>query len=82
MEPNSYTILEELLKPSNAESIELARLFNEIDKLMQESIAGFIRSGVTQANYDAFIRSTKNVGVDRYISLLQKYYDAYAASNK
>jgi putative aldouronate transport system substrate-binding protein len=82
MEPYSYTILEELIKPSNADAIELSRLFNDINKLMQESIADFIRSGVTQAKYDTFLRSTKNVGVDRYISLLQKYYDVYAASNK
>jgi putative aldouronate transport system substrate-binding protein len=82
MEPGSYTILEDLIKPTNADAIELARLYADINKLMQESIADFIRSGVTQAKYDTFIRSTKNVGVDRYISLLQKYYDNYAAGAK
>jgi putative aldouronate transport system substrate-binding protein len=82
LEPGSYTILEQLLKPSNADAIELSRLYNDIDKLMQESLADFIRSGVTQAKWDAFLASGKNVGVDRYVSLLQKYYDVYAKGNK
>jgi putative aldouronate transport system substrate-binding protein len=82
LESGSYTILERLLRPSNTDSIELTRLYNEIDKLMQESLADFIRSGVTQAKWDAFLASCKNVGVEKYIQLLQKYYDAYAAGAK
>jgi putative aldouronate transport system substrate-binding protein len=82
LEPGSYTILEQLLKPSNADSIELTRLFNDIDKLMQESLADFIRSGVTQSKWDTFLSSCKNIGVEKYIQLLQKYYDAYAAGAK
>jgi putative aldouronate transport system substrate-binding protein len=82
LEPGSYTILEELLKPSNADAIELSRLYNEIDKLMQESLADFIRSGLTAAKWTTFQNSCKNVGVERYIQLLQKYYDSYAAGAK
>ena len=80
LEPGSYTILGSLIKPSNQEAIELARLYNEIDKLMQETIADCIRSGVTQAKWDTFTRLLTNVGVPRYIELLQKAYDAYASS--
>jgi putative aldouronate transport system substrate-binding protein len=82
LEPGSYTILEQLLKPSNTDAIELTRLYNEIDKLMQESLADFIRSGVTDAKWSTFLNSCKNVGVERYISLLQTYYDVYAAGAK
>jgi putative aldouronate transport system substrate-binding protein len=82
LEPGSYTILEQLLKPSNTDSIELTRLYNEIDKLIQESLADFIRSGVTDAKWNTFLTSCRNVGVDRYVSLLQKYYDVYAAGAK
>jgi putative aldouronate transport system substrate-binding protein len=82
LEPGSYTILEQLLKPSSADAIELTRLYNEIDKLMQESLADFIRSGVTDAKWNTFLGSCKSVGVEKYISLLQKYYDVYAAGAK
>jgi putative aldouronate transport system substrate-binding protein len=82
LEPGSYTILEELLKPSNEDAIELSRLYVEIDKLMQESLADFFRSGVTQAKWDTFLVSCNNVGVPKYISLLQKYYNIYVAGTK
>jgi putative aldouronate transport system substrate-binding protein len=82
LEPGSYTILESLLRPPNTDAIELTRLYNDIDKLMQESLADFIRSGVTDAKWNTFLNSGKNVGVERYISLLQKYYDVYAAGAK
>jgi putative aldouronate transport system substrate-binding protein len=82
LEPNSYTILESLIKPNNADSIELARIYTDLDKLMQESLADFIRSGVTQAKWDTFTRSLTNVGAPKYIQLLQKYYDVYKASVK
>jgi putative aldouronate transport system substrate-binding protein len=77
LERNSFTILQRLIKPSADESLEITRLYNEIDKLMQESIANFIRSGVTDAKWQTFLNSSKSVGVDRYIELLQKAYDAY-----
>jgi putative aldouronate transport system substrate-binding protein len=84
LEPGSFTILQNLLGQyrTNAESIELVRLYNEIDKLMQESLADFIRTGLTQAKWDTFMRSAQNVGVPRYIELLQKSYSAYAAANR
>ena len=82
LEPYSYTILEQLIKPSNEDAIELSRLYVDIDKLMQESLAEFFRSGVTDARYNVFLSSLNNVGVSRYVSLLQKYYDAYAAGLK
>ena len=82
LEPGSYSILYSLLKPSNAEAIELDRLYTDIDRLMQESLADFIRTGVTQARWDTFIRTLDNVGKPRYVELLQKNYDAYLASTK
>ncbi len=82
LESYSYTILESLIKPNNADSIELQRIYNDLNKLMQESLADFIRSGVTQAKWDTFIRTLTSVGAPRYIQLLQKYYDVYAASVK
>jgi len=82
LEPGSYTILNNLIKPDNNDSAELSRLITDIDRLVQESVANFIQRGVTDATYTAFLREITNVGVPRYITLLQKYYDVYAASVK
>jgi putative aldouronate transport system substrate-binding protein len=82
LEPKSFTYLQRLVKPSSEEAVEISRLYNEIDKLMKESIANFIRGGVTDANWQAFLNSCKSIGVDRYIEIYQKAYDSYLAANK
>jgi len=81
LEPRSFTYLQRLVKPGPDDAIEISRLYNEIDKLMQESIANFIRGGVTDAAWQTFLNSCKAVGVERYISLYQKAYDAYLKAN-
>jgi hypothetical protein len=69
-----------LIKPDTADAVELTRLLADINRLMQESMASMIRDGVTNANWTAFTSQLNSVGVPRYIQLLQKYYDIYAAS--
>ncbi|MDR1230656.1 MAG: extracellular solute-binding protein [Spirochaetaceae bacterium] len=81
LEPRSFTYLQRLIKPNSDDAVEISRLYNEIDKLMQESIAGFIRGGVTDAGWRTFLNSSRAVGVDRYIELLQKSYNAYLNAN-
>jgi putative aldouronate transport system substrate-binding protein len=82
LEPKSFTYLQRMVKPSPDDALEIARLYTDIEKLMQESIATFIRGGVTDASWNQFLASAKAVGVDRYIELYQKAYDAYLAANK
>jgi hypothetical protein len=82
LEPGSFTILRQLIKPDTADAVELSRLVADINRLMQESMATLIRSGVTDTNWNTFTGQLNSVGVPRYISLLQKYYDAYAASTR
>ncbi|MDR2149519.1 MAG: extracellular solute-binding protein [Spirochaetaceae bacterium] len=81
LEKNSFMYLQRLVKPNAEDSLEIARLYAEIDKFMQESIAGFIRGGVNDSNWQTFLNSAKAVGVERYIELYQKAYDAYLAAN-
>jgi putative aldouronate transport system substrate-binding protein len=81
LEPRSFTYLQRLIKPNSDDAVEISRLYNEIDKLLQESIAGFIRGGVTDAGWRTFLNSSRAVGVDRYIELLQKSYNAYLNAN-
>jgi putative aldouronate transport system substrate-binding protein len=81
LEPYSFMYLQRLVKPSTDDALEISRLYNEVSKLMEESIASFIRGGVTNANWQTFLNSCKAVGVDRYIELYQKAYNAYLAAN-
>ena len=80
LEPQSFDILNRLVKLDNEAAIEKTRLFTEIDKFMKENISTFITSGVTDASWDKFLSECENIGVDRYIELYQTAYDAYLAS--
>lgn len=80
LEPKSFDYLYRLTKMKSEDSIEASRLFNEIDKFMQESITNFITNGVNDGNWETFIKTSKSVGVEEYISLYQKAYDNYLAT--
>jgi putative aldouronate transport system substrate-binding protein len=81
LEPRSFYYLYRLTKMNNEDSLEAARLFNEIEKFMKESIAGFITNGVTDSNWKTFLDTAKSVGADRYVELYQNAYDKYLANN-
>lgn len=79
LEQYSFDYLYRLSKMDSDNAVEASRLFNEIEKFMKESIAGFITNGVTEQNWQTFLDTAKNIGVDRYIELYQTAYDAYLA---
>jgi len=80
LEKYSYVYLQRLVKMPNEESIEVARLYNEIEKFMKESITNFITNGVTDSSWQQFLSTAKAVGVEKYIELYQKAYDRYLAA--
>lgn len=79
LEHKSFEYLSKLSKMNSEDAIEATRLFNEIEKFMQESIAGFITNGVTDASWQTFLDTAKAVGVERYVELYQSAYDNYLA---
>ncbi|NLN64155.1 MAG: extracellular solute-binding protein [Clostridiaceae bacterium] len=81
LEKYSFDYLNRLVKMNNEDSLEKTRLFNEIEKFMKESITNFITNGVTDASWQNFLDTSKEVGVDKYIELYQKAYDNYLANN-
>ena len=81
LEKNSFYYLYRLVKMDNESSLEAARLYNEIEKFMKESIATFITSGVTDASWQTFLDTAKAVGVERYVELYQAAYDKYLATH-
>ncbi len=80
MEPKSYNYLNRMVKPDNETSIEITRLYNEIDKFMREAISTFITNGVTDQTWDAYLSNCESIGVGEYVQLYQTAYDAYLAA--
>ena len=80
LEETSFEYLSKLCKMDSDSALEATRLFTEIDKFMQESIASFITNGVTDESWQTFLDTAAAVGVDRYIELYQTAYDNYLAN--
>ena len=81
LEKYSADYLRNLVKMNNEDSLEKTRLYNELDKFMQESITNFITSGVTDSSWKTFQDTAKAIGVEKYIALYQKSYNNYLANN-
>ena len=81
LEKYSADYLRNLVKMNNEDSLEKTRLYNELDKFMQESITNFITSGVTDSSWKTFQDTAKAIGVEKYIALYQKAYNNYLANN-
>ena len=79
LEYKSFQYLRDLSKMSNEDATEAADIYTELQKLMEESFANFVRNGVTDESWEAFQAQAKAIGVERYIELYQNAYDAYLA---
>jgi len=79
LEYKSYQYLRDLSKMSNEDSIKVANIFTELKKFMQESVIDFVKNGVTDESFDAFIATAKAIGTEEYVELYQAAYDAYLA---
>jgi putative aldouronate transport system substrate-binding protein len=77
MEPKSYYYLYKFSKMNNENSIETQRLLVELQRLVRESVAGFITNGVTDASWERFLSQAKGIGAERYVDYYQEAYDAY-----
>ena len=82
LEPKAYYILDKLVKFDNEVSIERERLYNEIEKFMKESISSFITGGVTDENWNNFLKTADAVGVPRYLEIYQEAYNNYLAKGQ
>ncbi len=79
LEYKSFQYLRDLAKMSNEDATEAADIYTELQKLMEESFANFVRNGVTDESWNSFQEQAKGIGVDRYIELYQDAYDAFLA---
>lgn len=58
---------------------EAADIYTELQKLVEESFANFVRNGVTDDSWNNFIAQAKAIGSERYIELYQNAYNTYLA---
>lgn len=79
LECKSFQYLKDLSKMSNEDATEAALIYTELKKFMQESVIDFVKNGVTDESFNAFLETAKGIGVERYIELYQNAYDAYLA---
>ncbi len=79
LEYKSFQYLRDLSKMSNDDATEAADIYTELQKLVEESFANFVRNGVTDESWEAFQAQAKAIGVDRYIELYQNAYNEYLA---
>lgn len=82
LEDTSYYYLYQLVKMNSDDSMEVDRLFGQIETFMKEYITDFIVRGVTDESWDNFLRSAQSVGVERYLEIYQNAYDSYLAANR
>ncbi len=79
LEYKSYQYVRDLSKLSNEDATETADIYTELQKLVEEYFANFVRNGVTDETWNEFQEQAKAIGVERYIELYQKAYDEYLA---
>ena len=79
LEPKSFQYLRDLSKMSNEDATEAADIYTELQKLVDESFADFVRNGVTDDSWNEFLAKAQAIGAERYIELYQAAYDAYLA---
>ena len=79
LEPKSFQYLRDLSKMSNEDATEAADIYTELQKLVEESFADFVRNGVTDEKWNNFLEQAKAIGCERYIELYQTAYDTYLA---
>ncbi|MBR2822328.1 MAG: extracellular solute-binding protein [Clostridia bacterium] len=79
LEYKSFQYLRDLSKMSNEDATEAANIYTELQKLVEESFANFVRNGVTDESWASFQEQAKGIGVERYIELYQNAYNEYLA---
>lgn len=54
-----------------------SRLKTDIDKFVDENTIRFISEGVTDSTWDNYLETLQSIGLEEYVSLSQKSYDAF-----
>ena len=72
-----YAMLLPVLMPTAEDSSRMAELLNEINTYIDEMETKFVMGRESFDNYDAFVQTIYNMGVEELIEIEQRTYDAY-----
>jgi len=76
----SWDLPAPVLTPTTDEALEQTQLYADIDKYVRTSIVQFITGELSLENdWDKFIETQKDLGVERYIELVQAQYQRWLA---
>lgn len=59
------------------ESSELNAIYTDISVIMHESLVAFITGQKPLSEWDAYVKTIQDMGIDRYVEILQTAYDRY-----
>ena len=82
MEQKSYSILGSLIKFTVEESEEADLLRAEINKFARESMSAFIVKGITDEDWNNYLKTLDSLRLDEYVGLYQAAYDRYLEATK
>lgn len=74
-----YSMLLPVLMPTAEDSSRMAELLNEINTYIDEMETKFVMGRESFDNYDTFVKTIYDMGVEELIEIEQRTYDAYLA---
>ena len=82
LEYKSFQYLRDVIKLSSEDAVEADDLRKELQKYIEEAVVDFIRNGVSDEKWEAFLDTVHAIGSAHYIQMYQDAYDAYMAGNR
>ena len=70
----------EAFTPTLEEAEEMDYLWTDIEAFLKESTAGFISGSKSLDEWDSYVTTLNNMGLDQYMALYTQQYERYAAS--
>lgn len=79
LEPISYRILVYVMPMTSEESALVNQLYNQLKTAIDAAIVDFMTCGVTDASYESFQNTLRQIGSEEYRAIYQQVYDRYLA---
>lgn len=73
----SYERVMPYVYPTSEESTELALIMNEANTYRDEMIHKFITGNISMDEFDNYVNTLKNIGIERAIEIMQNAYNRY-----
>lgn len=79
LEPISYRVLVYVMPMTSEESAQVNQLYNQLKTAIDAAIVDFMTCGVTDASYESFQNTLRQIGSEEYRAIYQQVYNRYLA---